>query len=93
MGITRQFRYEGNDPRLVEGQFYTYAQLCEITGITYNTLKNRLYKDETVTDNVLYTVGTKKRVVNKAVRRKQAWPRLETKVDYMSQERLRRPLI
>ena len=93
MGITRQFKYEGgSDPRLVEGKFYSYAELSEITGITYGTLKNRLYKDATVTDEALYAVGSRRKLP-KTYRRNQAWPRLETRADTLSQEALRRPLL
>ena len=93
MGVTRQFKYEGEDPRFENGKFYTYREICDITGLTYNTLKNRLYKDQTLTDRAIYDVGSKKRTVTKAVRRQQAWPRLETKADFLSQEFLRRPLL
>lgn len=93
MGVIRQFKYEGEDPRFENGKFYTYKEISEITGITYNTIRNRLYKDQLLTDKAIYTVGSKERLVPKNIRRQQAWPRLETKADYMSQEFLRRPLL
>jgi hypothetical protein len=93
MGVTREFKYEGTDPRFENGKFYTYRQICDITGITYNTLKNRLYKDPVLTDKAIYEVGSKKRSVPKNVRRQQPFPRLETKADFISQEHLRKPLL
>ena len=91
MTVIRQFKYEGEDPRFEEGKFYTYRDIANITGLSYDTVRNRLYKDEILTDKAIqghyYTQTTK------AERRTQAWPRLETKADYMSQERLRRPLL
>lgn len=93
MGVIRQFKYEGEDPRFENGKFYTYREICDITGLTYNTLKNRLYKDQVLTDRAIYDVGSKKRTVPKNIRRQQAWPRLETKADYISQEHIRKPLL
>lgn len=89
MGVIRQFKYEGEDPRFENGKFYTYRDIAEITGLEYNTIRNRLYKDQVLTDRAIYDHKT----VTKAERRTQAWPRLETKADYISQERLRRPLL
>lgn len=89
MGVVRQFKYEGEDPRFEYGKFYSYRDIADITGLAYNTIRNRLYKDQVLTDRAIYDHKS----VNKAERRTQAWPRLETKADYMSQERLRRPLL
>jgi hypothetical protein len=91
MTIIREFKYEGEDPRFKKGKFYTYRNIADITGLSYDTVRNRLYKDEVLTDKAIQ--GHYHTQSTKGEKRKQAWPRLETKADFMSQERLRRPLL
>jgi hypothetical protein len=92
MAATRQFKYEGDDPRFEDGEFYTYREIANITGIVYNTLKNRIYKHDIVTDDLIYRTQIKEKVPRKP-NRDTVWPRLETKADVLSQERLRSRLV
>jgi len=91
MAAIRQFKYEGEDPRFEDGEFYTYREISNITGIVYNTLKNRIYKHDIVTDDLIYRTQIKEKVPRKP-NRDTVWPRLETKADVLSQKYLSKPL-
>jgi hypothetical protein len=93
MAAIRQFKYEGEDPRFEDGEFYTYREISNITGIVYNTLKNRIYKYDIVTNDLIYRLNNKeKEKVVRKPNRDTVWPRLETKADVLSQKYLSKPL-
>jgi hypothetical protein len=84
-------RYDGTESDvLINGQFYTYNELAEASGITYKAITNRLGRRPFVTDRDLLPVREAKRRDYSA--RKKRTSAFEDRSETVMNKWLRKPL-
>ena len=87
---TRRIQFKGRHDSLLDGEYYTYNELSELIGSTYNCIKNRLYSKPYCTSDDLYPPYS--RSGGKAKSQPKEIRRLETDAMVVSQKYLRRKL-
>ena len=92
MGSTKRIEYRGTHPDLVNGESYTYREFAKVAGVSYRTFVSRAHNKRYISDKELVPLNTHK--IPKQWKNKPdlTISRMETYIDQLSQNWLRKSL-
>ena len=92
MGSIKHLEYRGNHPDLINGQSYTYREFAKVAGVSYRTFVSRAFNKRFISDAELVPLNTHK--IPKQWKNKPdlTISRMETYIDQVSQNWLRKSL-
>jgi len=92
MGNIRKIEYRGNHPDLVSGQSYTYKEFAKAAGVSYRCFVSRAQCKKYISDKELVPLNTHKIPNQWKNKPDLTESRMETYIDQVSQNWLRRSL-